>query len=92
MDKRAFLKAVAARAGCPVSHATKIINAGIAVIFDELSKGGEVKLVGFGKFLSRLSPEKTVVFNGEEHVKEERRVPVFKPGKDLEDAVCGRQK
>ena len=89
MNKSEFVDAVAQKADIPKATASKTVDAMVDVIGDALKRGQQVSLVGFGTFLTRdrdarqgRNPR-----TGETiHIKASR-VPSFKAGKGLKDAV-----
>ena len=50
MTKNELAEAVAGRTGFPASQARQALEAAIEAVSDELARGGEVALAGFGKF------------------------------------------
>jgi DNA-binding protein HU-beta len=50
MTKNELAERVAERTGAPASQARQALDAAIDVVSDELARGGEVSLAGFGKF------------------------------------------
>jgi DNA-binding protein HU-beta len=50
MTKNELAERVAERTGTSASQARQTVDAAIDVISDELARGGEVALAGFGKF------------------------------------------
>ncbi len=89
MNKTEFIEAVAQNADIPKSTASKAVDAMVDVIGDTLRQGDQVSLVGFGTFLTRKrearqgrNPQ-----TGEKINIKASRVPSFKAGKALKDAV-----
>ncbi len=89
MNKSEFIEAVAQNADIPKSTASKAVDAMVDVIGDTLRQGDQVSLVGFGTFLTRKrearqgrNPQ-----TGEKINISASRVPSFKAGKALKDAV-----
>jgi len=89
MNKSEFIEAVAQNADIPKSTASKAVDAMVDVIGDTLRQGDQVSLVGFGTFLTRKrdarqgrNPQ-----TGETINIKASRVPSFKAGKALKDAV-----
>lgn len=89
MNKSEFIEAVAQNADIPKSTASKAVDAMVDVIGDTLRQGDQVSLVGFGTFLTRKrearqgrNPQ-----TGEKINIKASRVPSFKAGKALKDAV-----
>ena len=89
MNKSEFIDAVAQNADIPKATATKAVDAMVDVIGDALKRGQQVSLVGFGTFLTRQREARQGrnPRTGETiHIKASR-VPSFKAGKGLKDAV-----
>jgi DNA-binding protein HU-beta len=90
MNKADLVSAVADKAGLSKKDSEKAVNAAFDVISDELVKGGKVQLVGFGSFETK---ERSARVGRNPRTKEEieipaSRVPLFKAGKSLRDAVA----
>jgi len=89
MNKSEFVDAVAESADIPKSTAGKAVDAMVDVISRSLRQGQQVSLVGFGTFLTRQRDARQGrnPRTGETiHIKASR-VPSFKAGKGLKDAV-----
>lgn len=89
MNKSEFVDAVAQNADIPKATASKAVDAMVDVISNALKRGQQVSLVGFGTFLTRdrdarqgRNPR-----TGETIQIKASRVPSFKAGKGLKDAV-----
>ena len=89
MTKVELIASVAAEAGMSKKDAEKAVNAALAAITEELKNGGKVSLVGFGTFEVRERPERQGrnPRTGESMTYPACKVPVFKPGKALKDAI-----
>ena len=89
MNKTEFINAVAAKEGIEKKCAEKAVNAVFATLAEEIAKGNRVQLVGFGTFEVRERAEKTArnPRTGEEMTVPASKVPAFKAGKALKDAV-----
>ena len=90
MNKADLVSAVAEKTGLSKKDSEKAVNAAFDVISDELVKGGKVQLVGFGSFETK---ERSARIGRNPRTKEEieipaSRVPLFKAGKSLRDAVA----
>ena len=90
MNKADLVSAVAEKTGLSKKDSEKAVNAAFDVIADELVKGGKVQLVGFGSFETK---ERSARIGRNPRTKEEieipaSRVPLFKAGKSLRDAVA----
>jgi len=90
MNKAELVAAVAEKSGLSKKDSEKAVNAAFDAISDELVKGGKVQLVGFGSFETK---ERSARVGRNPRTKEEieipaSRVPLFKAGKALKDAVA----
>ncbi len=90
MNKAELINAVAEKAGLSKKDAELAVNAVIDSITETLVKGGKVQLVGFGGFevkerAARLGRNPR---SGEEIKIPASKMPVFKAGKALKDAVA----
>ena len=89
MTKVELIASVAAEAGMSKKDAEKAVNAALAAITEELKNGGKVSLVGFGTFEVRERAERQ---GRNPQTKEPMtiaasKLPAFKAGKALKDAV-----
>ena len=89
MTKVELIASVAAEAGMSKKDAEKAVNAALAAITEELKNGGKVSLVGFVTFEVRERPERQ---GRNPQTKEPMtiaasKLPAFKAGKALKDAV-----
>ncbi len=89
MNKAEFIANVAAAAGVSKTDAAKVLNAVVENITDALKKGEKVQLVGFGTSEVRERGER---IGRNPQTKEEikiaaSKVPAFKAGKALKDAI-----
>ena len=89
MNKSELVEAVAEHADIPKATAQKAVDSMINVIGDTLSQGDQVSLVGFGTFLTRKREARQGrnPRTGETIHISASRVPSFKAGKGLKDAV-----
>ncbi len=90
MNKAELIAAAADKAGLSKKDTEAVINAAIDAIVAALQQGDKVQLVGFGAFEVKARAER---IGRNPRTKEEikipaSKVPVFKPGKALKDAVC----
>ena len=90
MNKTEFINAVAEKEGIEKKCAEKAVNAVFATIAQELAKGEKIQLVGFGTFEIRERAEKQGrnPRTGETMTVPASKVPAFKAGKALKDAVA----
>ena len=90
MNKAELITAVAAKTGLSKKDSEKAINATLDTITDSLEAGEKVQLVGFGVFYVK---ERGTRIGRNPKTKEEieiaaSRVPDFKAGKVLKDAIA----
>ncbi len=89
MNKNKIVTEVAESAGLSKADAAKAVEAVFDSITETLKKGGDVRLVGFGTFsvASRAASEGRNPRTGEKIKIPASKLPKFKPGKGLKDAV-----
>ena len=90
MNKAELITAAAEKAGITRKDAEKAISAALEVITEELVAGERVSIVGFGSFVVKTRGERV---GRNPRTREEitiaaSRVPQFKAGKALKDAVA----
>ena len=90
MNKAELVAAVAEKSGLSKKDSDKAVTAAFDIISEELAKGGKVQLVGFGSFESKV---RNARIGRNPRTKQEieipaSRVPTFKVGKALKDAVA----
>ena len=90
MNKTELIAAVAEKADLSKKDAEAAITAAVEAITGALSEGEKVQLVGFGSFevKTRAARVGRNPKTGEEIPISEARLPVFKAGKALKDAVA----
>jgi DNA-binding protein HU-beta len=59
VNKSAFVEAVAVRSGASEADARRVIEAALVEIQETLASGGEVALLGFGRFSTGARAERT---------------------------------
>jgi DNA-binding protein HU-beta len=91
VNKTELVSAVAVKADLTKKEAERVINALFASIEEALSQGDKVQLVGFGTFevRDREARKGRNPQTGEEIEIPASKVPAFKAGKALKDAVNG---
>ena len=94
MNKAELVAAVAEKAGLSKKDSEKAVNATFESIANTLVKGDKVQLVGFGSFETKIRNARV---GRNPRTKEEinipaSRIPVFKAGKALKDAVVKTKK
>lgn len=89
MNKTELISAVAEKSELTKKDATKAVEALLDVLTDSLSKGDKVQLIGFGNFevRDRAARSGRNPQTGEAIEIPASKVPAFKPGKALKDAV-----
>jgi len=89
MNKTEFIATIAEKAELSKKDAEKALKAFTDVVEEELKKGEKIQLVGFGTFevSERAAREGRNPQTGATMKIEACKVPKFKPGKALKDAV-----
>lgn len=89
MNKTELVKAVAEQAELTQKDATKAVDALFCTIFNTLAQGEKIQLIGFGTFevRDRSARKGRNPQTGEEIEIAASKVPAFKPGKELKEAV-----
>ncbi|ANO32354.1 HU family DNA-binding protein [Vibrio breoganii] len=89
MNKTQLIEKIADNADLSKASAGRALDAVVESISDSLQGGDQVALVGFGTFSVRTRAARTGrnPKTGEEIQIAEAKVPAFKPGKALKDAV-----
>ena len=85
MNKSELVERVAKRTGVTQHQATEILDAVTDTVQEVLLKGGDVKLVGFGRFFTKDVPERVYrnPQTGSKIVKQAHTVAVCKLSKTL---------
>jgi DNA-binding protein HU-beta len=94
MTKTDLIEKVAEKSNLTKKDTGKAIDSVISVMTQALSKGEKVQLVGFGSFevRKREARKGRNPQTGAEIKISARKVPVFKAGKALKDAVAASKK
>ena len=89
MNKTELINAVAEKAGRSKKNAEAAVNATLAAITESLKAEEKVQLVGFGSFEVKHRAERTGLNprTGDSVTIAASKVPAFKAGKALKDAV-----
>ena len=89
MNKTDLINAIAGKAELNKAQAKDALESIINSITDALKNGEDVQLIGFGSFTvkTRAATTSRNPRTGEEISVPEKRVPSFKAGKALKDAV-----
>lgn len=89
MNKSELIEAIAASADIPKAAATRALDAMVESVTDSLKQGDSVSLVGFGTFAIKERAARTGrnPQTGQPIQISAAKVPSFKAGKALKDAV-----
>ncbi len=89
MNKNDLVDAVAERTGLAKSDAARAVEAVLGTVTETLQKGDQVALSGFGTFVVKARAARTGrnPRTGEAIAIPASRVPAFKAGKALKDAL-----
>jgi len=89
VNKSELIEAIAASADIPKAAATRALDAMVKSVTDSLKKGESVSLVGFGTFAIKERAARTGrnPQTGQPIEISAAKVPSFKAGKALKDAV-----
>ncbi|GGF09354.1 MULTISPECIES: HU family DNA-binding protein [Halobacillus] len=89
MNKTDLINAVSEKAELSKKDATQAVDSVFESIMDSLKDGEKVQLIGFGNFevRERAARKGRNPQTGEEIEISASKVPAFKPGKALKDAV-----
>ena len=89
MNKTELVKAVSTQAELTQKDAAKVVDALLETISNTLAKEEKIQLIGFGTFevRDRAARKGRNPQTGEEIDIAASKVPAFKPGKELKEAV-----
>ena len=89
MNKTELINAVAEKAGLSKKNAEAAVNATLAAVTESLKAEEKVQLVGFGSFEVKHRAERTGLNprTGKPVTIAPAKVPTFKAGKALKDAI-----
>lgn len=92
MNKTELIKQVAETSELTQKDASKAVDAVFDTVMEALKNGDKVQLIGFGNFevRERAARKGRNPQTGEEIEIQGGKVPAFKPGKQLKDAVSGK--
>ena len=92
MNKTESINSVAEASELSKNDATKAVDSVFDTILDALKNGEKIQLIGFGNFevRERSARKGRNPQTGEEIEIPASKVPAFKPGKALKDAVAGK--
>ena len=91
MNKNELISSIASETGLTKTDSAKAVDAFVASVTKALKSGDEVRLVGFGTFTVRERAARTGrnPQTGKEIKIAAAKVPAFRAGKGLKDAVNG---
>ena len=94
MNKSDLVKSLAEKAELTQKDTAKVLDALLDTIQKALAGGDKVQIIGFGSFEVRNRKERKVISpaTGEEIKVPATKVPAFKPGKSLKEAVASEKK
>ena len=94
MNKKEFVEAVAEKTGFTKKDSENAVNAVFESITDVLKSGDSITFVGFGSFSVKERAAHTGINpSTKEKIKiAKKKVPAFKAGKGLKDAVAAGKK
>lgn len=89
MNKTELIAALAAKTGKTKKETEETLDALKGIVVDSLVKGEKIQIVGFGAFDVKDRPARVArnPRTNEEIRIEASKAPVFKPGKELKEAV-----
>lgn len=89
MNKAQFIELLSQKTKTSKNQSEEIFNAALDIIQKQVSKGEEIKLVGFGTFLATKRKPRTGrnPKTGETVEIPGMKVPKFKPGKEFKDRL-----
>lgn len=89
MNKAELIDAVSAKSGLTKADTDRAIKALLDTVSETLAKGDQIALVGFGTFLVRERQARSGrnPRTGETISIESAKIPAFKAGKALKDAI-----
>lgn len=89
VNKSEFIKSLAEKTEMTQKDAAKALDAMVDTIKETLGKGDKVQIIGFGSFEVRDRKERKVISpaSKQEIIVPATKVPAFKPGKSLKEAV-----
>ncbi|SDX02142.1 DNA-binding protein HU-beta [Alicyclobacillus hesperidum] len=89
MNKRDLIQKTADKTGFTKKECEAVLNALFETITETIESGEKVQIIGFGTFESRERAARTArnPRTGEMVTVPARRMPAFKPGADLKQAV-----
>ncbi|HNX29193.1 MAG TPA: HU family DNA-binding protein [Syntrophomonadaceae bacterium] len=93
MNKSELVKSLAEKAEITQKDAAKVLDAVVNTIQQALANGEKVQIIGFGSFEVRDRKERKVISpaSGQEITVPATKVPAFKPGKSLKEAVVAKK-
>lgn len=89
MNKTELITSIAQESDLTKKDAETLLNAFLKTVSDAMARGEKIQLVGFGSFEVRTRAERKGrnPQTMQEIIIPEKRVPVFRPGKELKELV-----
>lgn len=90
MNRQELIEALAAKLGLSKRMVTEVLEGFIAIVTEELAKGNNVTVTGFGTFRvsKRAAREGVSPRNPQQRIEiPALKVPAFRAGKTLKDAI-----
>jgi DNA-binding protein HU-beta len=90
VNKTGLVKTLAEKTGLTQKEAAKVLDSTLDSIQTALAQGDKVQIIGFGTFEVRDRKARNVISpaTGKEIKVPATKVPAFKPGKSLKEAVA----
>ncbi len=90
MNKQELVKALSCTLDITETDANRFVDSFEHIVVNTLARGGEVTLVGFGKFHCKKQRPRIGrnAQTGEPIAIPAKFLPAFSPGKQLKDSVC----
>ena len=94
VNKSELIKSVAKKAALSQKDTAKVLETLLEIVQKALVNGEKVQIIGFGSFEVRDRKERKVITptTREEMILPATKVPAFKPGKALKEAVVSSKK
>ena len=89
MSRKQLIRTMSEKAGLSQKYAEIALDSIVTIVTDALKQNEQVVIPGFGSFQVRVRParEGRNPITGEKIMVPEKRIPVFKPGARLREAI-----
>ena len=89
MSKKQLIRTMSEKAGLSRKYAEIALDSIVAVVTDALKQGEQVVIPGFGSFQVKVrrAREGRNPISGEKIMVPEKRIPTFRPGSKLREAI-----